>query len=456
MGFWDRMKGMGRKPRKGTGLEVARWEQAPPRRGTRELLVAYREMPFLRTVVDTVADSVAGVNWRVYRRVKKDGAPVKDFSLRNAPADIRGTRLKELLRTGEAVEVPDHPALALLADPNDLLTGRAITKLQQVYLDLVGEAFFVLDIVGSQVVGMWPLPPNAVVQLPRYDQPRDVQTYRVMIGGKARELPASQVIHLRNLDPEDPLGRGVGAAFALGDELDTDEYAARFVKNSFWNNMMPAAIASIEGMNDSNAPAAKTFKESLAREHQGPDKAGKLLITSGKVSLARFDSSFKDMELVTLRKYLHDFIRMTYRIPPETVGNTSASNKATAFAARENMAEQATAPRMEFLRTEYQARLMPLFDREAILHYDSPVPADREHQLRVMGTMPQAFSYDEWREVGGRKPDPNRQGYPAPMPGQQSGGQQTPDAEPGGAAEAAEDGKRLPAGDPPWAGKPLR
>jgi hypothetical protein len=46
----------------------------------------------------------------------------------------------------------------------------------------------------------------------------------------------ADVITMRNHDPEDPLGRGVGTAFSLGDELDTDEYAARFTKNYFWNN----------------------------------------------------------------------------------------------------------------------------------------------------------------------------------------------------------------------------
>nr|BDT33785.1 hypothetical protein MFMH1_34540 [Myxococcus sp. MH1] len=120
-----------------------------------------------------------------------------------------------------------------------------------------------------------------------------------------------------------------------------------------------------------------------------------------------------------LRRFLIDFVRMTFRVPPEIVGDISSSNKATAFAARENLAEQATLPRMEFLRTEYQMRLMPLLgDEGVILDYDSPVPADREHQLRVMGATPEAFSYDEWRELAGLRPDPNRQGHPLPMPGQ--------------------------------------
>jgi hypothetical protein len=37
----------------------------------------------------------------------------------------------------------------------------------------------------------------------------------------------SQMLHLRHPDPDDPMGRGVGKGFTLGDELDTDEYAAR-------------------------------------------------------------------------------------------------------------------------------------------------------------------------------------------------------------------------------------
>ncbi|WP_163866095.1 phage portal protein [Myxococcus eversor] len=420
MGFWERMKAaVGHEPRKGTGLELSRWQQAPPRRGTAQLLSAYREMPWLRACVDVVADSVAGVQWRVYRRVQKDGQPVKDYALRSATREVRAGRLKAMLDAGEAQEVPDHPVLKLLSDPNDHLTGRSVTKLVQVYLDLVGEAFLVLERVGGVPVGFWPVPPSTVTRLPALDVPREQRTYTVTVGKVSREIAASDVLHLRSLDPEDPLGRGIGPAYALGDELDTDEYVARFLKTSFWNNMLPPAIASIEGLSDANSAGAKAFKESLAREHQGPDKAGKLLITSGKVTFARLDTSFKDMQLVELRRFLMDFVRMTFRVPPEIVGDISSSNKATAFAARENLAEQATLPRMEFLRTEYQMRLMTLLgDDGAILDYDSPVPADREHQLRVMGALPEAFSYDEWRELAGLRPDPNRQGYPLLLPGQ--------------------------------------
>jgi hypothetical protein len=42
-----------------------------------------------------------------------------------------------------------------------------------------------------------------------------------------------------------------------------------------------------------------------------------------------------------------------------------------------------------------QKHLASRFDDDVILSYDSPVPADREHRLRVMGTLPSAFTFDE-------------------------------------------------------------
>lgn len=416
MPFWDNVRNLfGGKPRPSTGLELSRWTAAPPRKGADALLRAYKEMPWLRTVVDAVADNVSNVQWRLYRR---EGEPRRDVFFRSANRDARGQRLKALESTGTVVELQDHPLLALLVDPNDHLSGRAVLKLSQVHLDLVGEAYWVLKRVSGVVVSAWPVPPSAVTALPDWSRPREEQFYSVSMAGKSERIPAADVLALRSLDPDDPLGRGVGPAFALGDELDADEYASRYTKNYFHNNSLPAAIVSIDGLHDSNAPAVKAFKESLEREHRGADRAGKLLVTGGKTTFARLDTSFRDMQFVELRKFLMEFVRQTYRVPPEIVGDISNSNRATAFAARELLAEQAVLPRLEFLRTELQARLVPLFGDNLILDYDSPVPADREHQLKVMSRMPEAFSYDEWRELAGLRPDPERKGYPLPLPGQ--------------------------------------
>jgi hypothetical protein len=84
-----------------------------------------------------------------------------------------------------------------------------------------------------------------------------------------------------------------------------------------------------------------------------------------------------------------------------------------------------------------QKNLAPRFEDDVILSYDSPVPADREHPLRVMGTLPSAFTFDEWRTDAGFKPHPERQGFAELLPGQKpSEPQETPTPAAGSSAEA--------------------
>jgi hypothetical protein len=165
MGFfdWVKAKTSRKQPRQGTGFEVSRQIAAPPRRGTRELLVAYREMPLLRLCVDTVAEGVANAEWCVYRRVDEKKAPVKDYTLIFGNRKTREKRLKSMREAGQIEEIPDHPALNLLADPNDLLTGRAMMKLEEIHSALVGEAYWAIERGALGVpVGFWPVPPSWV------------------------------------------------------------------------------------------------------------------------------------------------------------------------------------------------------------------------------------------------------------------------------------------------------
>ena len=235
-----------------------------------------------------------------------------------------------------------------------------------------------------------------MLALPDLSKPKPERTFTITAGGRMFTIPAANVIYIKRLNPADSLGRGIGIAYALGDEVDTDEHVARYTKNAFYKNCFRARSSrsrgSTEGFNENQAGPAKAFKESLAREYGGPANAGRVMITSGRTTFARLDTPFKDMQLVDLRRFLMDFVRMVYRVPPEIVGDVTSSNKATNYAAREHLAEQATKPRAEVFLAAMQKHLASRFDDGVNLSYDSPVPANREHRLRVMGTLPSAFT----------------------------------------------------------------
>ena len=55
---------------------------------------------------------------------------------------------------------------------------------------------------------------------------------------------------MRDLKPLDPYRRGLGQAEALADEVETDEYAAKFQKKFFYNDATPGIVISMPGAND--------------------------------------------------------------------------------------------------------------------------------------------------------------------------------------------------------------
>lgn len=128
---------------------------------------------------------------------------------------------------GEEVEITDHPFLNFMAHPNPLyeMTSGACWRLQQIYLELKGEGYFVyeFDALGRPVE-LWPLPTHWVQQTPYVGYPYyEIRT----TGGLIRQIPVDDIFCMKELNPLDPYKRGLGAAESLADEIETDEYGPR-------------------------------------------------------------------------------------------------------------------------------------------------------------------------------------------------------------------------------------
>jgi HK97 family phage portal protein len=387
----------------------------PPRRGTTQLLRTYREAPWLRAVVHKVGVNVGQVNWRLYAR-----GSAKSFGVgMNIDKRLRDAKVKALVRSGRLTEVEDHPLLALLDRPNQQMTGAAMLQLLQAHYDLKGEAFNVIHRSPSSgdVDGLFPVPPSWVTSIPNSAE----RKYRVVpsTGRGISDYDEDQILFLRDMDPEQPYSRGTGIAEALGDELETDEYASRFVKSFFYNGGMPGMLVGIDGAKQEEI---KKAKEQWLSEHQGVSNASKPMFTTGKVTVTRLDTSFKDQGVVQMRIMLRDFVRQVYGVPPEVLGITENSNRATANTAYFLFAQNVVLPRLEIWRAHFQAYLVSLFGDELMLDFDSPVPSDRDQQLQVMRSFPFAFSLGEMRELAGAEPLPgfDRVFPPMAMPGQDS------------------------------------
>lgn len=460
MGFFDRLRSAFRAaPSLPAGLALqdgllvtnAPGIRGAARRGTRELIAAYKEQPWLRAVASRIGRGVASVGWEVYARSDTPGATAQQRRLRRGPGghfidsgvapswrwaqertvrDVRlaspdyrkrAARRRELGEAGLLREVPDHPALQVLAAPNPLMTGRSALQVTQVWLDIVGEAFWWLDLdAQGKPTGFLPIPPHWVAQCPTGPQQPN---FRLSWAGLQKEIPQERMVWLRDVDPENPLARGTGVGVSLGDELETDEAAAKYLKAWFTNSAMPNFIVAFEGAQPDQLQRAKEIFEA---QHRGAANAHRAFFASGKMNAQRLDASFRDQQLIDLRKMDRDTIAQVFAMPPELLGIIENSNRSTIDAARYIYVLGVEWPRAEFMRTELQLQFLSRWDPALVLEAEVEVPEDEERRLAAMQAMPGAFSLNEWRATAGAGP---RAGWDDVFPPLSLPGQEGPQAE---------------------------
>ena len=345
-----------------------------PRKGRAELLAAYRYSPWLRSIIGRLGRDVA----TAFRPVLFD-APEWDPNRRR---------------------IYRHPLLNLLYRPHPRLPRRAVYAVNQNGLDLIGEGFLIVDRNSTGFPAMLsPAPGTWISEIASEAFPY----YRLVQNGVARLIDERDMVWVRDPDPSNPYGRGVGLAEACADELDTDEGAAKLTKAFFQNGGMPSWLVQLEGAGDPEVSAFETF---IRAKYQGSKKSNQVHITNKPIKAERIDTSFRDMSLTDLRRWERDVVVQVLGVPPELVGILENSNRATSEGAFYRYAKTVIVPRLDLLVDELQAKLVPQFGEDLWLGYENPIPEDRDFFIRAVATAPSAFRVREVRErVGGLLPD---------------------------------------------------
>ncbi len=376
------------------GLSVGKM---PPKRGSWELLLAYREMPELRQIVQRICESFAAQEWTV-SVPKRGGKAVRSKNLTRGTHSARQKRAARMLKAGELHLLESDPLLDLLERGNDVMTGFDVRQVMATHYELVGECFAWKE---RNALGMpeklWPLPPHWVTDIPTVGQ----EFYELSIGGRPIKLHSRDVFAMRDPDVYNPYGRGAGLAMALGDELDSSEYASEFVKAFFYNGAQPSGIVSFP---DTLEEEVKIVEEKWDERHRGQDRAHRWHFFNKDAKVTALGVAFKDLSVVELRKFLRSVVRETWGVPPEVVGLIENSNRATIESAVFIFATMILAPRLERWRIAIQTQLVPDFDDRKVVDYVSPIPEDKEYKLKVGQAQPSALTRGEWRELSGHEP----------------------------------------------------
>lgn len=402
-------------PQDGIGMEllkkiypVAGGE--PPVRTAKAHLDGYSSMPWVRALAGKVGYSVATAKWRLYvkQREKPTGGrtAVKDdqvISIQKSCGLARRKALDSLRNTGELKEIESHPLLDFLDNGNTLMKGFSIKKLAQISLDLVGEAFWIKE---RNPLGIpmraWPLPAHWVIATPTPSQP----TYRVSFRGFQGLIPETEVLYLRDPNPAHPYGRGTGLMMSVSDELEIDEYAAKHLKAFFYNRARPDFVvypkSSPSTLGRLDPSEVRRLEKDWQDKNAGFWRAFKPYFMTTEVGVHEFQQNFQQMQYTEIRGQQRDICLNVWGVPPEILGVLEQSNRATIEAAEVFFGRWCVEPRLEFLRSELQALLVPEYDEgknRLILDYDSPVQEDKEYQAKILAQAPEVFTVNEIREM---------------------------------------------------------
>lgn len=391
------------------------FNQKPPQRGSKELLQAYSHMPWLRAVTERISLDISAIPFLLFViRDANTGAPISSRAIKRLKFAERNQALADIVRAqmtgrkfmmdGQAIEVDpvtQHPILSLLDSVNPFMEGQSARQVVQAHLDLKGEGYFLIERDAMEMPKhMWPILPHWVEQLPTMSNP----AWKLNVSSKTLTVPLFDVIWLKDINPADPYGRGSGYGQALGDELDSDEYAAEHIKAWFYNGARPDQIFIAKGQNKETLSALKHDYESQLR---GVGKAHRSFWLGREVEVKEVSHTFSDMELVKLREFERDTIIQVFGVPPAVLGIEDSSDRVHVTAAERVYASRILLPRMERWRASLQRQLVDPIDENLLLHYVSPVPEDKDFILEVARAAPYTRSRDEWRALQDLAPDDN-------------------------------------------------
>ncbi len=284
-------------------------------------------------------------------------------------------KLYRVKEDGSEEEIESHPFLTFWRRINPMyeFSSAALWKLFETYLMLKGEAYFIIerDLLGRPSE-LWPVPTHWVQMTPYLGYPY----YQVRTSsGSIMNVSVDDMFVMRDLNPYDPFGRGLGQSEPLADEIEIDEYAAKFQKNFFLNDATPATIISGEDLTEEQRNRLEaTWNES----YKGVRNSHRATFLKTNVTVQKLAENMKDMDMIQGRIFIRDAVLEHFGVPREIMGITESSNRATSEAAQYIYAQNVLMPKLRMREEAINTQLLPMFGENLVWRYDDIVPKNQE------------------------------------------------------------------------------
>lgn len=288
---------------------------------------------------------------------------------------------------------PDHPARALLERVNRWYSSADLWRATEVYLNLWGSAYWMLDHDADGQREIWPLRPDRVSIVPSRDQYIRGFVYH----GRSRMLALTpdEVVWFRYFNPLDEHA-GMSPLAPARMAVDMGQDGLRFNRNFLRNSAQPDFVMlTNEAMNDNEV---EDFYRRWEGRYRGPTNARRPAVASFVRDIKTLGLSHREMDFIQGLRWSLEEVSRAFGVPRPLLSDLERATFSNVNAAERFFWRNTMVPEMTFLAQQVNRQLFPLlgypdlemeFDLSAIeaLSEDENARAARESQMLDRGVL---------------------------------------------------------------------
>lgn len=338
----------------------------------------YQANPDVYSVINQFAKAASGVEWGVQR-----------------------------FANGEWVDVPDHPALKLIQNPNPRQSNTGWVREAVSWRLLTGNRY--IELVGPKngpPRELYLLRPSRMSIVPG-SAAHPILRYEYKVGANVTPLDPELIVHSKFFHPTDDF-YGLSPLEAAAKLVDQAAAAMDWNLSMLQNGGIPPGFLKIE---DANEKQLEQLRKDLRENWSGPDNAGRPGLLTGGMEYQDAARSPQEMEFLALQKMCAVKFALVIGWPPELI---DADKKFTNYEqARKAAYLEAVLPELDDLADELNRGVMPAFGEHLRFYYkrdDIEALAEDRDKLweRAKGAI--FATLDEQRDVVGLDPLPHGAG----------------------------------------------
>jgi len=328
--------------------------------------------------------SVAEASMRLYLRKTKSNAGKKSI-LRTKSVDkktearlrMNPVLTKALAPAEEIEEATEHPFIDLMQSVNPFRNRFETMEETELFLELTGNSYWyvVRNKVGTPAQ-IWTLPAQNVRIVPSAE--KFIAGYVYIKGAQKIPFDTEEIVHFKFSNPNN-MHYGLGPLWAIYSAYQFQVSTRQFETSLMNNQGRPEGILTYPEELDETE--FKRIRHEWQQNYGGVNKVGRVLILSGGVDYKPITMSPKEMSYLAGLKLTREEIAGAFDIPMSKL-TMESSNRAVADSGDYQYANEAIEPRLRRIEEKLNESLIPSYDENLFVAYDSTVPEDKEFILK--------------------------------------------------------------------------